>query len=613
MSSEAGIQNSEAKSEQQSQTFIRSPIVVVLGHVDAGKTTLLDKIRGTAVAKREPGTMTQHIGASFLPWKALESICGDLLNRIKAEIIIPGFLVIDTPGHEAFSNLRKRGGSIADIAILVVDVQRGLEQQTFEAIDILRERKVPFVVAVNKIDRIPGWKSFPDKPFIESFQKQEPSVQFRLEEFLSYIIQQFNSLGFRADRYDRVRDFTKVLALVPLSALTGEGVPDLMLVLAGLAQRYLKKRLETKISSGRGVLLELKEEVGLGTTATLILYDGVIKRGDLVVTGGLNGPIVTRVRSLLMPKPLDEMRSPEDKFQEVKEVVAAAGVKLVAEGLEEAIAGAPLYVVTNESEIEKFSKLVEEEIKGVKFEKDVVGVVVKADTLGTLEALIGFLKKNNIPIRVADIGPVARRDLVHALMVKEKDPLYAAILAFNVKILPEAKEEAAMNSIPIFWGNIMYRLVEDFQAWHQAQREQAIKAAFQKLTPPAVVQILPGYVFRRRDPIIVGIKVITGRIRSGVPLITKTGKEIGEIMQIREHENVLEYASEGAEVAISIRSKAMVGRQVNEGDYLYSDLPLDQINTLLEKYDKYLTENERNYLKKLLRFKMGLSSSIEYP
>jgi translation initiation factor 5B len=586
---------------------------VVLGHVDAGKTTLLDKIRGTAVAKREPGTMTQHIGASFLPWKALESICGELLDRIKAEIIIPGFLVIDTPGHEAFSNLRRRGGSIADIAILVVDVLRGLEQQTFEAIEILRERKVPFVVAVNKIDKIPGWRSFPEAPFAESLRRQEQAAQLRLEELLSYIIQQFNSLGFRADRYDRVRDFTKVLALVPLSALTGEGIPDLMLVLAGLAQRYLKKRLEARITLGRGVLLELREETGLGTTATLILYDGVIKRGDLVVTGGINGPLVTRVRSLLMPKPLDEMRSPEDKFREVKEVVAAAGVKLVAEKLEEAIAGAPLYVVSSEEEIEKFSKLVEEEIGGVKFEKDIIGVVVKADTLGTLEALIGFLRKNGIPIRVADIGPVARRDLVHALMVREKDPLYAAILAFNVKILPEVREEAVSHGVPIFQGNIMYKLVEDFQLWYQAQKDQAIKAAFQKLTPPAVIQILPGYVFRRRDPIIVGVKVVIGRIRSGVPLVTKTGREIGDIMQIREHDKVLEFASEGAEVAVSIRTKAMVGRQVNEGDYLYSNVPVDEINTLLEKYSKYLSEGEQNYLKKLLRFKMGFSNAIEFP
>jgi translation initiation factor 5B len=606
-------QDSSNRSAQKPGTFVRSPIVVVLGHVDAGKTTLLDKIRGTAVAKREPGTMTQHIGASFLPWKALESICGELLDRIKAEIIIPGFLVIDTPGHEAFSNLRRRGGSIADIAILVVDVLRGLEQQTFEAIEILRERKVPFVVAVNKIDKIPGWRSFPEAPFAESLRRQEQAAQLRLEELLSYIIQQFNSLGFRADRYDRVRDFTKVLALVPLSALTGEGIPDLMLVLAGLAQRYLKKRLEARITLGRGVLLELREETGLGTTATLILYDGVIKRGDLVVTGGINGPLVTRVRSLLMPKPLDEMRSPEDKFREVKEVVAAAGVKLVAEKLEEAIAGAPLYVVSSEEEIEKFSKLVEEEIGGVKFEKDIIGVVVKADTLGTLEALIGFLRKNGIPIRVADIGPVARRDLVHALMVREKDPLYAAILAFNVKILPEVREEAVSHGVPIFQGNIMYKLVEDFQLWYQAQKDQAIKAAFQKLTPPAVIQILPGYVFRRRDPIIVGVKVVIGRIRSGVPLVTKTGREIGDIMQIREHDKVLEFASEGAEVAVSIRTKAMVGRQVNEGDYLYSNVPVDEINTLLEKYSKYLSEGEQNYLKKLLRFKMGFSNAIEFP
>ncbi|ABL77906.1 translation initiation factor IF-2 [Thermofilum pendens] len=600
-------------SNDQGSQFLRAPIVVVLGHVDAGKTTLLDKIRGTAVAKREPGTMTQHIGASFLPWKALEAVCGSLVSQIRAEVVIPGFLVIDTPGHEAFSNLRRRGGSIADIAILVVDVLRGLEQQTFESIDILRERKVPFIVAVNKIDKIPGWKSFPNTPFVESVKRQSEAAQLKLEELLSYIIQQFASLGFRSDRYDRIRDFTRVLALVPVSAVTGEGIPDLLLVLAGLAQRYLKGRLLASIAPGKGVILELKEEAGLGMTATLILYDGVIRRGDIVVTGGIEGAFSTRVRALLMPKPLDEMRSPEDRFLEVERIVAAAGVKLVAEGLEKAVPGAPLFVAVSEEEVGRLKQLVEEEISGVKFERDVVGVVVKADTLGTLEALVGYLKKQGIPIRVADIGPVVKRDVVQASMVKEKDPLYAAILAFNVKILPEAQDEAARHGIPVFQERIMYKLVENYQKWLQETRDAEVRKAFEKITPPAVVQILPGYVFRRRDPIIVGVRVVCGRIRSGVPLITKDGREIGEIMQIKEHDKVLDVVSEGAEVAISIRSKAIVGRQVKEGDYLYSNLSIEEINRLLEKYEKYLAENEKSYLRKLMRFKMGLSKEIEYP
>ncbi|MEZ0344987.1 MAG: translation initiation factor IF-2 [Infirmifilum sp.] len=598
---------------EQRETYIRAPIVVVLGHVDAGKTTLLDKIRGTAVAKREPGTMTQHIGASFLPWKVLEEISGPLLNQLKAEIKIPGFLMIDTPGHESFSNLRRRGGSIADIAILVVDVQRGLEQQTFEAIEILKNKKVPFVVAVNKVDRIPGWRPQPNRPFVESIKMQDDAVVLKLEELLSYIIEQFRSLGFRADRYDRIKDFTKIVALIPVSALTGEGLPDLLLVLAGLSQRFLIKRLVARKAPARGVVLELKEEVGLGTTATVIIYDGVLKKGDLVTVGGLEKPLVTRVKLLLMPKPLDEMRSPEDRFLEVDEISAAAGVKVVAEGLEKSVPGAPFLVVPSESYLEKILSEVQEEVQATRFQSDIAGVVLKADTLGTLEALVGYLRQNNVPIRLADVGPVVRRDVVEASFVKNLDPKYAVILAFNVKITPDARDEAAQKGIPIFTEKIIYRLVDNFMQWFEEQKALERRKIFEKLTPPAVVQILPGYVFRRRDPIIVGVRVITGRIRPGIKLITGDGREIGDVMQIREHDNVLEQAEEGAEVAISIRSKAMVGRQVNEGDYLYSDVPLEEVNLLLEKYANELKDNEKEYLRKLLKFKLKLSSSIEFP
>ncbi|RLE95038.1 MAG: translation initiation factor IF-2, partial [Thermoprotei archaeon] len=242
--------------------YIRSPIVVVLGHVDVGKTTLLDRIRGTAVAAKEPGTMTQHIGASFLPWKALEKMCGPLAKNLRAEIKIPGLLVIDTPGHEAFTNLRRRGGSIADIAILVIDALKGVEKQTIESLEILKDRRTPFIIALNKIDRIPGWESHPGEPFVFSVRKQDEAAVVRLEESIYSVVNELYKFGYMSDRYDRIRDFSKTVAIVPISAKTGEGVPDLLLVLAGLTQRYMLKRLETEERPGRGVVLEVKEEPG---------------------------------------------------------------------------------------------------------------------------------------------------------------------------------------------------------------------------------------------------------------------------------------------------------------------------------------------------------------
>ena len=589
--------------------YVRSPIVVVLGHVDVGKTTFLDRIRGTAVVKREPGTMTQHIGASFLPWKALESLCGPLVSGLKADIKVPGLLVIDTPGHEAFANLRRRGGSIADIAILMVDINRGFEQQTYEAIEILRSRRTPFVVAANKIDRIPGWLSHDDQPFVISVKKQEEDVVERLEEMVAHLVSQFRSQGFRADRYDRVRDFSKVVAIVPMSARTGEGIPDLLLVLAGIAQRFLIGKLRTELKLGRGVVLEVREEIGLGTAIITIVYDGVIRKGDTIVVGGLERPIVTKVKALLMPKPLDEMRSPEDRFMHIDEVRAAAGVMIVASGLDKAVAGAPV-VVTSDENVEKAVKDVSEEVGVIRISQDIAGVVVKADTLGTLEALVSYLKKYGVPVRYADIGPVIRRDVVEASLTKNVNKFLAAILAFNVKVTEEAEIEAKANGIKIVKGNVIYRLVEDFLKWYRDEQEAEKRRTLDKMVLPAIIKILPGYVFRRSDPAIVGVEVLLGKIRRKAPLMTADGRRIGEIMQIQEHGQPLEYAEKGQAVAISIRGKIMIGRQVKEGDMLYTDVPLEDINTLLENYQDELSEEEVKLLKKMRMLKLGLAKNM---
>jgi translation initiation factor 5B len=592
------------------ERYVRSPILVVLGHVDVGKTTLLDKIRGTAVARREPGTMTQHIGASFLPWRALEEMCAPLSKSIRAAVKIPGFLVIDTPGHEAFSNLRSRGGSIADLAILVVDVNRGFERQTYEAIELLKARRTLFVVAANKIDKIPGWEPKPGMPFVYSFAEQSPEVQAKLEELLASIVVELNKEGFAADRYDRVRDFAKTVAVVPISAVTGEGIPDLLLVLAGLAQRYLADRLVTKAGPAKGVVLEVREMPGLGTSVVAIIYDGVLKRGDTIVVGGLEKPIVTKVKALLMPKPLDEMRSPEDRFLAVDEVRAAAGVLIAAQDLEGAVAGAPLVAVPDPGSLERVVKEVQEEVNAVRVARDVVGVVVKADTLGTLEALVNYLRRFNVPVRYADVGPVVRRDIVEASIVRSADRLRAAVLAFNVKVTEDAEVEAKSRGVVIFQNNIIYQLVDDYLKWYESEREAERRAELSKLVLPGKIKLLPGYVFRRSDPAIVGVQVLAGRIRRGYPLMTRDGRRVGEIMQIQEHKKPLDEAVKGQEVAISIRGKVIVGRQIKEGDVLYVDVPLEHANRLLEKFASELSEEEVAILKMVRALRLGLATSL---
>ncbi|MEM2341132.1 MAG: translation initiation factor IF-2 [Candidatus Bathyarchaeia archaeon] len=594
----------------ETQTRIRQPIVCVLGHVDTGKTLLLDQIRKTSVQAREVGGMTQHIGASFFPIETLKEISGPFLKMIGGEIRIPGLLVIDTPGHEAFANLRRRGGGIADIAILVIDVLKGFEAQTYEVIEILKSRKTPFLVAVNKIDRIPGWKSYPNAPFLESYKMQEPAVRQSLDEHLYRIIGEFSQLSFRADRFDKIRDFTRTVALIPTSAKTGEGIPELIAVLAGLTQQYLQKRLQTTSGPAKGTVLEVKEEVGLGVTVNAIIYDGVLKKGDIIVLGGREKPIITTVRAILMPKPLDEIRDPREKFSSVDEVSAAAGVKIVASNLEDALAGAPIYVVPSEDKINGYIEEVYEEVERIRISTDVDGVILKTDTLGSLEAIAESLSRNGIPIRLADVGDVSKRDVTEALIVKEKEPLYGAVLAFNVKVLPDAEEEAKAHNVPIFWHNVIYHLIDEYLKWMRSEKEAREKIEFDRLIKPAKIRVLPGYVFRRSKPAIVGVEVLAGRIRPRIRLMTSDGREVGEILQIQDKGMPIPFAEKGQQVAISL-DKPIVGRHFDEGDILYVHVPEYDAKLLNTKFKDRLNADDLETLNEIVKItRKAISSHV---
>ena len=578
---------------------IRQPIVCVLGHIDTGKTLLLDKIRKTSVQAREAGGITQHIGASFFPVKTLKKICGPLLKELKKRVRIPGLLVIDTPGHEAFANLRKRGGAVADIAILVIDILKGFEAQTYESIDILKTRKTPFIVAANKIDRIPGWKPRPDESFLATYQNQDPYVRKDLDERLYAIIGTFSRLDFRADRFDKISDFTKTAAIVPTSAKTGEGIPELLAVLVGLTQQYLRPRLKTTKGPAKGTVLEVKEEPGLGVTINTLIYDGILRKGDTIVVGAKEKPIITNVRAALLPKPLDEIRDPRDKFSSVDQVSAAAGIKIAAPSLDDALAGAPLYVVPSEDRLSEFVNSVSEEIEKIRVTTDIDGVILKTDTLGSLEAIAESLKRNDVPIRLADVGDVSKRDVTEAVVVKEHERLYGVILAFNVKTLPDAEEEAKNRKVPIFQHNIIYHLIDDYTKWMKSEKQARLQEEFQRLVKPGKIKLLPGYVFRKAKPAIVGIEVLAGRIKPKYELIKENGSSIGEIMQIQDRGQPISEANIGMQVAISL-NKPTVGRHIQEKDILYVKIPEQQAKTLLTKFQDLLTPDELKALNELL-------------
>ncbi|MHC1563981.1 MAG: translation initiation factor IF-2 [Candidatus Hecatellaceae archaeon] len=580
---------------------IRQPIVVVLGHVDHGKTTLLDKIRGTVVAVREPGAITQHIGASYVPTKILEKMCMGLLRKFNFRIEVPGLLFVDTPGHAAFSSLRRRGGSVADIAILVVDVNEGVMPQTVESLEILKARRTPFIVAANKVDLLLGWRQPADLCFFERLKSLDRSVARILDERVYEIVASLSQHGINADRYDRVTDFRKTVAIVPVSAKTGEGVPDLLAILVGLTQQYLKQRLEVSERTA-GTVLEVREDPGLGVNINVILYDGVLREGDTIVVGGKHGPVTTKVRAILVPKPLDEIRDPTEKFKSLKEVSAAAGVKIAAPNLEDVIAGSPLYTAASEEQLEEVKAKVGEEVESVRFSTDKAGIVVKADTLGSLEAILGELKASQIAVRMADVGDISKRDVVEASVAKKSDVAHSVVLGFNVKVLPDAQDEALRAGVKIFRENVIYRLMEEYFDWVRSLKEEEARIALEALIRPGKVKILPGCLFRRSKPAICGVEVQAGRIKPGYPLVREDGSFIGRIVQIQERGESLREAVRGMQVAISMKEPTL-GRHVKEGEILYVDMPESHIRNLLRNYKDTLTPDEEECLKEFLQVK----------
>lgn len=511
----------------------------------------------------------------MLPLETLAKLVEGLPIDIKVKI--PGVLVIDTPGHEAFFNLRRRGGSIADFAVLVVDITAGVMPQTVESIEILRSRRTPFVIAANKVDLIKGWQEQKTLSVMTSLQKQQQAVRRELEIKLYQVIGKLSELGINADIFTNIRDFKKTVPIVPVSAKTGEGISELVAIIIGMSQSFLADEITIKSELGKGVILEVLEEAGLGTTINVILYDGKVRVNDTIVVGGINGPIVTRLRAILMPKPLDEIRDPREKFKSIDMVEAVVGAKFVASEIEGVVAGAPLVSVRSEEDLKEAIKSIEQEINAVRFLRETQGIVVKADTLGSLEALINELEAKDIKVHLGDVGDVSRRDVVEASSAT--DPVNRVILAFYVRVLPEARESATELGVHIFEERIIYRLIDDYLRWKEEQTKLKTQQKLEQLTLPGKIQVLPRFVFRRSKPAIVGVTVIGGVIKPGYRLVNSKGKTLGVIQQIQSEGQPVSVAEVGKAVAISM-PEAVFGRDFEEGELLYVDVPPSHIPSL---------------------------------
>ena len=604
----------------------RQPIVSVLGHVDHGKTSLLDMVRSigsqrqASVMDREAGGITQHIGATEVPADVLNDTCAAMMGG--KQFKSPGLLFIDTPGHHSFASLRNRGGSVADIAVLVIDIMEGLQPQTVESLNILKETRTPFVIAGNKIDRLHGWRCERGRSFVESFREQREDVRALFEDRYWKIIGQFSEHGFNLERYDQIRDFRQNVALVPMSAKEGEGLQDLLAVTVGLAERFLEDRLTDTLGSAQGTVLEMRDEVGMGKTVDVILYRGELKVGDTIMLAGQDGPFTTHIKGLKRPQGMAEMRDAGKRWVNFTNVEAACGVKVVAPNLEQTIAGTTLHLANIPEEVAIAEEAIREEWRDIfnsmpvmcsscneifarsaflqhtdqgacrGAEEDRNGVVIKADTVGGLEALAFELHQRNIPVRQATVGPVNKKDLLMASTAT--DPLQKVILGFSTKanttdVAERLDDEDA--EVKFISGPIIYHIMDAFEAWQEETKAAIEEEQRESLVYPGRVLYLKDHTFRAKGPAIVGMRVLGGRVHVGQRLMKLDGTPVGQIKSLRTRasEDVKE-AMQGDEVAVAVQGPT-VGRHIEELDEFYVDVPERHVKRL-KKIDLTPVEEE---------------------
>jgi translation initiation factor 5B len=319
-----------------------------------------------------------------------------------------------------------------------------------------------------------------------------------------------------------------------------------------------------------------------------------VRNGDTVVVGGQGDPIVTEVRALLRPRPLEEIRT-EKRFEKAAEVSAAAGVKIAAPDLDAAMAGAPVRVVRDRPQEEVVAE-VNAALAEIEVDTAEDGVVVKADTLGSLEAMANALEEAEVPIMRAEVGDIAPRDIAIAETANQDE--HKALLGFNVSILPNAANELESADVTLFTNDVIYQLIDDYETYVEQRKRAQQETVLDKVVRPARFRLLPDHTFRQNDPAVVGVEVLAGTLQNNRNVGAFEGNEfdrLGTLSGIQKQGDDVDEARAGERVSIAIDGPT-VGRDINEGDTLWSEVPEKHAKILEQELKSEITGDEREAL-----------------
>jgi translation initiation factor 5B len=569
----------------------KSPVVSFMGHVDAGKTSLMDCIRGTKIQQGEAGGITQSIGSSFVPIEHIREVTKNIKGKFSVEHNIPGVLIVDTPGHSAFSSMRDRGSSLCDLAILVIDINKGIQPQTEESIKMLKEKNVPFVIAATKIDMIYGWKKTSEVNLRKVLKEQEESTTQVMQSMMEDLKYEFSKLDIDAVFYFNNKTPNKTYSIVPISTQTNEGLSDLLSLLVYISQNWMSKKITYKDTLD-ATIMESILDTKLGWVLDVILSNGTLNVGDKITVTTQDGVKISSVRNILTPPQLTQDRT-KVSWTNNSSIKASQGIRIIGSNLENCIAGSSIFKIEN-NEFEIIEKAKQEFDKFWKsFEWDSKGVCLVAPTIGELDAAYNLLKLEQIPIAKGEISNFTKKVADRYFSLTEEEQLKENKIIFYFHSKPiTGKQEDEYSSLckdlglTFLHNMVIYQLIDQYKETKKKFLEERKKENSEKGKAifPCELQILKDHVYMKggNDDLLFGIKVRAGRLLKGTPIISEKKVKLGKVTSIQKNHKEVTEAKLRDEVCIRIKNESNVsfGRQLASSDKLISELSRDSIDEL---------------------------------
>lgn len=592
----------------------RKPIVVVMGHVDHGKTSLLDSLRQSNITKGEKGGITQQIGATDFPFKRIHQITGKLKSPFKIDpenVKLPGFLMIDTPGHEAFHNLRERGSSLCDFAILVVDIEDGLMPQTKDSIKLLKDRNIPFIIAATKIDKIYGWEKYNFNSFKASYRKQSDDAKGAFYNYIEGLKEAFLEFEINADLHYSFKNVRKnnlnlvekeesklksCYPIVPVCSLSGEGTADIFGVLYYIMEKWMKRKVKYDSTDTKAIIMELDQVKGYGWTADVILVNGTIQKGDKFLIYNQDEETEITVKNILTPPPLTQLGN-KNSWTSHDKVEAAMGVKIIANNIEKTFAGNNIFKITDKSDLKKYHEIIEKEKESFNsnFDFNSKGIWIQSPNRATIEALMIELKKSNIPIKGYTIGKLSEKSLnnLSAIYQETENPFLLYFGDPDKKLCRFAQDK----KIKMICSEVIYHLIEEYKKLFKDLlnlKKDDLKDTSEVFLP-CKMNVLKKFIINKGGngkEIILGMQIVGGKVTKNTKLcavkVDKKGKlisevvKLGKVLSIQKNKKELDDAKMGDSVAIKMDNSEnhLFGRQFDDSYIIISELSRKIIDNL---------------------------------